>query len=132
MPRAHSGLLKLLEGFAGVHGLMLANVPDQQDTVGPPKPCEEFVDLYGAGKARFVEDVQPAWFLLARSALDKELLEGTRGDACFLKAVSGSRSRREAPDAVTLILGGSANGAEGGCLSAPGDPLEASNLVSAF
>src|SRR5579884_234708 len=49
--RAHSGLLELLEGFTGVHGLMLPNVTNKQNAVVGAKALEELIHLDCAREA---------------------------------------------------------------------------------
>ena len=49
--------LELSEGSAGVHGFMLADVADEDYAVCGCKAGEEFIDLLGAGKRGFIDEV---------------------------------------------------------------------------
>ena len=49
--RPHPGRLHLLEGLAGLDGLVLANVSHKQNAVRWAKTIEEFVNLLRAGEA---------------------------------------------------------------------------------
>ena len=56
--RVHTGGLELCDTPAGVHGLVLPDVTDEEDPVVGLEPLEERVHLRRAGETRFVEDVE--------------------------------------------------------------------------
>jgi hypothetical protein len=53
----HPGLLHLLEGLAGIHALMLASVPYEEDPVLRPDLLHETLHLAGAGETGFIEQI---------------------------------------------------------------------------
>ena len=56
--RAHPGILKLLEWPAGVHGLVLPRIPNQDDPIVRTESIEELARLLRADQTRFVDHVQ--------------------------------------------------------------------------
>ena len=47
MGRPHSGLLELLEGLSRLDSLMLARIPDEQDTILIPDASQKVPHLSG-------------------------------------------------------------------------------------
>jgi hypothetical protein len=56
--RSHSGVLHLFERPAGVHGLMLPRVSDQHHAIILIEPLQEIVNLFRAGKARLIDEIE--------------------------------------------------------------------------
>src|SRR5665213_3089280 len=83
----HSGLLHLLEGFAGIDALMLASVPHEQNPVLRSNLFHETLHLASAGETGFIDHVEVstvgvALRLLLASAC-KKTLQGICRDARF-------------------------------------------------
>jgi hypothetical protein len=57
--RTHPGILKLFEWPAGVDGLVLSGISNQDDPIVGTKPIEELARLFRADQTRFVDHVQP-------------------------------------------------------------------------
>jgi hypothetical protein len=55
---AHAGILKLLEWPAGVHGLVLPRIANQDDPIIGTKPVEKLARLLRADETRLVDHVQ--------------------------------------------------------------------------
>ena len=55
---SHSGLLQLVIGASGLDGFMLTHVAYEQHAVFGAESLQEFIDLSGAGQARFIDHVE--------------------------------------------------------------------------
>ena len=55
--RFHSSIDQLLEGFPGLHALMLARVANEENPVAGVEFGEEIAYLLGAGEARFIHHI---------------------------------------------------------------------------
>jgi len=94
----------------------LADISDQRYPVIGAKPCQEFPHLVGAGKARFIHEIE-VLSLPRRIGWDcagKETLQSARFNAGLPKVPRGTRSRREALNFVALHLDGAAYRGQGG------------------
>ena len=83
--RLDAGLLELLIRAAGLDGLMLADVADEQDAIVGTEPVQEVVHLLRAREARLVEHVE------ARGAIPRV---DRLGEMALQRAATGCRRRR--------------------------------------
>ena len=76
-----AGLLELLIGSAGVDGLVLADVADEQHAVVWAEALQEVVHLPRARQARFVEHIEARVSVVRRLAPRQMPLQRARRDA---------------------------------------------------
>jgi hypothetical protein len=111
--RAHPGILKLLEWPAGVHGLMLSGIANQDDPIVGTKPIEELTCLLCADETGFVDQVQLSTSRV-RNRLGQVALQRLRGDPGFFELGCRARRRRQSLDFVSLSLRRDSDLAQGG------------------
>ena len=116
--RTHSGLLQLLEGSARFHALMLADIADQKHAVIGVNSGKELSHLLGAGKARFIDEVEVlslcgVWICSA----GEEALQGSGFNSCLIQLTGGAGGRGEALDLITLPFRGAADHCQRGRLA---------------
>src|SRR5580658_8005077 len=92
----HSRLLQLLEGSARFHALMLADIADQKHTVIGGNSDKKLSHLVGAGKTRFIDEVEVrslcyVWICSA----GEEALQGSRFNSCLIQLTRGAGGRGE-------------------------------------
>src|SRR5215469_12701754 len=74
----HSSFLQLLVWPARFHRLMLPCIPYQKDPVGHLQAMKEFVNLFRAREARFIDNEKPLPSVIGRFVLDEVALQRVR------------------------------------------------------
>src|SRR5579885_1036813 len=107
--RLDSGFPELLIRPSGLNRFMLPRITYQQHAVVLVQAMEELIYLFGAGEARFIEDIKVFVFVGSVSLGNEMPLQSARLDPGVPELVGRPRSRREAFYLVTLSFGGSSD-----------------------
>jgi len=93
----------LLEGSARFHALMLADIADQKHAVIGGNSDKELAHLVGAGKARFIDEIEVlslchVWICSS----GEKALQGSGFDAGLIELARSAGGRGEAFDLIAL------------------------------
>ncbi len=111
---------------------MLTDIPDEKHAVivVGTNPFKEIAHLVGAGKARFIDEVEMFLFrcIWVRAA-GEESLQSSGMDSCLIQLPRGARGGGESLNLVALRFSSGADHRKGRCLARAGESLDSLNAI---